>query len=63
MHPPMPPQPAHSSHAGSAYGSDYGSLDRSSVSESNAVSPVKRAQVYSAVDAQVQPALVTPHLV
>ena len=57
LHAPVPPQPAHSSHAGS----DYGSLDRSSVSESDALSPVKRSQVSSAINAQVQHAALTLH--
>ena len=38
IHAPLPPQPA-------SYGSDYGSLDRSSMSGREAMSPVKRREV------------------
>lgn len=44
---PGPPQMAYTSQPGPAYGSEYGSLDRSSLSGSEAVSPPKNVQVHN----------------
>ena len=44
-HMPPPPPPVYANGAGSAPGSDCGSVDRSSVSGSEATSPVRATQV------------------